>query len=138
MTHTSTVTPDEILKRRQAAAAKAWETMRARRAEQEQAQTSLSHLPIMLVTGEHAGRHVCENCGLPDGARSTPGFQVQITRKAENRFKRDSKATVWVCCRECGVQIIGISTYGKMTSRWPMSLDQFRATIRSAFSKAVN
>jgi hypothetical protein len=139
MGHMSTATAEEITSKRKAAAAKAWETMRANRATQEASQPALRELHIKLVTDSHAGRYVCENCGLPDGCRSTAGCHVQITRKAENRFKRDTKATVWVCSRECGVQIVGVSTYGKQTSRWPMSLDQLRATVRAAFAqKAVN
>jgi hypothetical protein len=138
MGHMSTATPEAIHNKRKEAAAKAWQTMRARRVEQQTAQTSLRQLSSQITLAPvHSGRCVCENCGLPDGARPIPGFQVQVTRKAENRFKRDSKATVWVCSRECGVQILGVSTYGKATSRWPISLEEFRMTVASMFRAAL-
>lgn len=72
----------------------------------------------------------CENCGLPDGCLTEKGSQIQIVRRAENSYKRDSKATVWVCSRECGVQALAISKYGVASYKWPVTLAQFRATVR--------
>lgn len=71
----------------------------------------------------------CENCGLPEGAHAEKGHRIQITREAVNSFKRASKATVWVCSRECGVQALGVSKYGRASCKWPVTLAQFRATV---------
>lgn len=74
----------------------------------------------------------CENCGIAEGALLDAGHRIQITRRAENNFKRESKATVWVCTEECGVQALGVSKYGKASHKWPVTLAQFRATVKRA------
>ena len=76
----------------------------------------------------------CESCGLPEWAVSGEGLPVTITVKAENRFKRDSTKTVWACSEECAVQIYGISKYGKLTSKWPVTRAQLRAIYRKMAS----
>jgi hypothetical protein len=131
-------TIDEITLRRKAAAAKAVATRRANCAECRTTQKPdlrQIELPNQIKAAIGAQNCRCETCGLPDGANSTHGYFVQIVRKAENAFKRDSKATVWVCSRECGVQALAVSAYGALTSRWPVSLDQFRATVSSVFAQ---
>lgn len=70
----------------------------------------------------------CENCGLPEGVTNNKGLRITITRRAENNFKRDTKAAVWVCSRECGIQASGVSQYGASTHKWPVTLAQYRAT----------
>ncbi len=72
----------------------------------------------------------CENCGLPPGALFDQGHRITITRRAENNFKRDSKATVWVCSRECGVQALGVSKYGRASCKWSVTLAQVRAWVK--------
>lgn len=72
----------------------------------------------------------CENCGLPDGAHADKGHRLQITRRAENNFRRDSKTMVWVCSRECGVQALAISQYGIASHKWPVTLAQYRGTVK--------
>ena len=78
--------------------------------------------------------NTCTNCGLPEWAVSGEGLPVTITVKAENRFKRDSTKTVWACSEECAVQTYGISKYGKLTSKWPVTRAQLRAIYRKMTS----
>ena len=78
--------------------------------------------------------NACQSCGLPEWAVSGEGLPVTITVKAENRFKRDSTKTVWACSEECAVQIYGISKYGKLTSKWPVTRAQLRAIYRKTSS----
>ncbi len=70
----------------------------------------------------------CETCGAAEWSAKDGGLTIQITRKAENNFQRDRKLTVWVCCRECGVQALAIAKYGPNTRNWPVTLAQFRST----------
>jgi hypothetical protein len=72
----------------------------------------------------------CENCGLPEGALFDQGQKITITRRAENNYKRDAKALVWVCSGECGVQALGVSKYGHATCKWPVTLAQARASVK--------
>lgn len=73
----------------------------------------------------------CENCGLPAGAlQGDDGHRVVITRQAANRFKRQSKLTVWVCSQECGFQALGVSMYGRATHKWSTTLAQVRTTVK--------
>jgi hypothetical protein len=78
----------------------------------------------------------CENCGLPTGALVGPGTTLKITRKAENKFKRDSQANVWCCSEECAVQQFGISKYGPATHRWGLTLNQVRGQYRRQHAPA--
>lgn len=71
----------------------------------------------------------CHNCGAPQ-TDPTKGRTITITKKAENSFQRNSKITVWTCCKECAVQAIGISKYGPATHRWPITLAQLRAMTK--------
>lgn len=72
----------------------------------------------------------CENCGVPQGALLSEGQTIQITRRAENRFKLDRKTTVWACTDECAIQALAISKYGPATHKWPITLSQFRAVTK--------
>jgi hypothetical protein len=70
----------------------------------------------------------CHNCGLPSDCCSTEGYSLTLERKAANRFRRDSRRTVWCHSEECAVQALAIARYGLPTSRWPITLAQFRAS----------
>ena len=70
----------------------------------------------------------CHNCGLPSDCFMSEGYKIQITRKAENAYGRDSKRTVWCHSKECALQALAIAKYGASTHRWPVTLAQFRAT----------
>lgn len=73
----------------------------------------------------------CENCGLPEGVLDKKdGHRITITRKAANNFKHDSKVSVWVCSFECGVQLLGLSKYGKASNKWPVTLAQYRTVVQ--------
>lgn len=72
----------------------------------------------------------CENCGIPPGAKNSPGETLQIIRPAENAFKGKRKSTVWVCCEECAIQATAVSKYGVATHKWPVTLSQFRTLYR--------
>ena len=71
----------------------------------------------------------CHNCGLPPGTLTNPGLTIQVASKLEYGQKRARKASVWVCCRECAVQALGQAKYGLATSKWPVTLAQFRSTL---------
>jgi hypothetical protein len=71
---------------------------------------------------------VCHNCGLPSDCCSTEGYRLQITRKAENEYRRDSRRTVWCHNKECAIQALAVARYGPSTHRWPITLAQFRST----------
>lgn len=70
----------------------------------------------------------CHNCGLPKGALKNDGREVQVEVRASNGFQRNRKISVWVCTDECGIQALGVSKWGPVTHRWPVTLAQFRAT----------
>lgn len=70
----------------------------------------------------------CENCGLPEYAVNGEGRRLQVTRRAENNFRRDRKVTVWCCSDDCATQTLAVAKYGNRTSTWPITLAQFRAT----------
>jgi hypothetical protein len=72
----------------------------------------------------------CHNCGLPQGTLSSAGRSIQITAKLEYGQKRARKQTVWCCTDECAVQALGQAKYGLATSKWPVTLSQFRSTVR--------
>jgi len=72
--------------------------------------------------------NTCENCGLPSRCVEGEGITIQIEAKAENKFQRTRKRTVWCHSDECAIQCLGLSKYGNDTSRWPITLSQFRAT----------
>jgi len=72
--------------------------------------------------------NACENCGLPSWCVEGDGITIQIEAKAENKFQRTRKRTVWCHSDECAIQCLGLSKYGNDTSRWPITLSQFRAT----------
>lgn len=72
----------------------------------------------------------CDNCGLAEGALVGPGRKIQLTRRASNKFKRDHKVTAWVCSEECGVQALGIAKYGAASREWPVTLAQWRTTVK--------
>jgi hypothetical protein len=72
----------------------------------------------------------CENCGLPPGATNSPGQTIQITRPAENSFKRNTKSTVWCCSEECAVQAYAMSQYGKASHKWELPLSKIRTEYR--------
>ena len=69
----------------------------------------------------------CHNCSMPEGQATDPGRSIVVMGDVRFGDKRPRKATVWVCCDECGVQALGQSKYGKKTFSWPVTLDQFRA-----------
>jgi hypothetical protein len=71
---------------------------------------------------------VCENCGLPSWAVNGSGRSVQMEMKAENRYQRTHRRTVWCHSDECAIQCLAISKYGRASNRWPITLAQFRAT----------
>jgi hypothetical protein len=72
----------------------------------------------------------CETCGLPEGALTTEGRSLTITRRAENGFKRDTKVTVWCCSEDCAIMAEGVSRYGPSASKWPITLPQLKAEMR--------
>ena len=69
----------------------------------------------------------CHNCSMPEGQATDPGRYIVVAGDRRFGDKRPRKCTVWVCCDECGVHALGQSKYGKKTSSWPVTLDQFRA-----------
>jgi hypothetical protein len=69
----------------------------------------------------------CFNCSCPEGAATDPGRQIVVTGDRRYGDKRPRKCTVWCCSDECAIQALGISKYGRKTSAWPITLDQFRA-----------
>jgi hypothetical protein len=70
----------------------------------------------------------CHNCGLPSDCCPSKGYKIQITRKADNEYCRESKRTVWCHSKECALQALAVAKYGPTTHRWPITLAQFRAT----------
>lgn len=70
----------------------------------------------------------CHNCGLPNWSQDKPGLQITVSAPAENKFKRDSRRLVWCHNDECAIQALAVSRYGSDSSRWPITLAQFRAT----------
>jgi hypothetical protein len=72
--------------------------------------------------------NTCHNCGLPSDCSSSEGYTLTIEHRAENKFRRNSRRTVWCHSEECAIQTLAIAKYGLPTYRWPISLSQFRAT----------
>jgi hypothetical protein len=72
----------------------------------------------------------CHNCGMGEGAVAGKGRNIQITLKPENNFQRQRKVSVWVCSDNCAYQALAISKYGPATSKWPVTLAQFRSLTR--------
>lgn len=70
----------------------------------------------------------CHNCGLRSDCCSTEGYSLTLERKATNRFRTDSRRTIWCHSEECAVQALAIARYGLPTYRWPITLAQFRAS----------
>lgn len=70
----------------------------------------------------------CHVCGIPKGALKNEGREVQIELKAANGFQRNRKVSVWTCTDECAIQALAVSKWGPNSSKWPVSLAQFRAT----------
>jgi hypothetical protein len=73
---------------------------------------------------------VCHNCGCPPGALKSAGRSIQVATALEYGQKRARKTTVWVCTDECAVQALGQAKYGTNTCKWPVTLNQFRSTVR--------
>jgi hypothetical protein len=81
------------------------------------------------ATGQASDRRTCENCGLAAWAVREKGIYVTIEDKQEGRFyTRTRRRTVWCHNDECAIQCLGISRYGLATSKWPITLAQFRVT----------
>jgi hypothetical protein len=74
--------------------------------------------------------NTCHNCGLTEWAVTGDGQEVVIQEKPENRFQKSRKRTVWVCGEECSIQTQAISKYGPASSKWPVTLAQFRSLVR--------
>lgn len=68
----------------------------------------------------------CHNCGLPKGEK--PGRDVQLTLRSDGHFRRERRVTVWCHDDECAIEAMAIARYGLDTSKWPITLAQFRAT----------
>jgi len=75
-----------------------------------------------------AVEHICENCGLPAWAVTGAGISVSVETKPENRYRRTRKRTVWCHDDECAIQCLAVARYGRASSKWPITLAQFRAT----------
>ena len=72
---------------------------------------------------------------MPEWAVEGPGISVKITVKAENRFKRASTKTAWCHSEECAIQTLAVAKYGPASSKWPVTLAQFRTLNRAAVTK---
>ena len=71
----------------------------------------------------------CHMCGIPDGGTDR-GRVVEVIGKAQFGDKRARKSTVWVCSNECAHQALAVSKYGPASSKWPVTLAQFRKLNR--------
>ena len=78
----------------------------------------------------------CENCGVFDDVIFNKGVDVEITRRAENKFKRDSHVTVWCCSSACALQSQARARYGEASYKWPISLAKFAGVLKSAVTRA--
>lgn len=67
----------------------------------------------------------CHMCGLPSWPIAEPGFSVKLRIKAETRFQRDRRPTVWCCSPSCAIQSLAVAEMGPVTHKWPISLAQF-------------
>jgi hypothetical protein len=83
---------------------------------------------MIEVEVETKSRRTCENCGLPSWEVTSDGIVIEIEDNAENKFQRTRKRSVWCHSDECAIQTLMLSKYGKDTSRFPITLAQFRAT----------
>src|SRR5438128_1134153 len=80
-----------------------------------------------MLIEDFAKKRTCENCGLPSWAVIGAGVSIAIEDRSENRFKRTRKRTVWCHNEECAIQCLAVARYGRASSKWPITLAQFRA-----------
>jgi hypothetical protein len=83
----------------------------------------------------------CENCGIPKGSYSHPGYMLKLAFSHERHIPgrmRHAKRTVWTCSPDCAVQTAFIAQFaaakrvGKETVEWPMSLREYTARMNAA------
>jgi len=70
---------------------------------------------------------ICHSCGLRSSACTGAGFATKIRSRAENKFRRDRKITVWCCSRGCAIQANAIADMGPASHKWPVTLAQYSA-----------
>jgi hypothetical protein len=76
----------------------------------------------------------CENCGIPKGSYSRPGFMLtlQFMPHVGEKWKRQQTRTVWTCGSQCAVQTMAIAAMGLPSHKWPMSLKEFTSQMQAA------
>lgn len=71
----------------------------------------------------------CESCGIPWGTYSVKGYNIPVVHRAENKFQRDSKRTVWCCSQRCAVIALAVSAMGPSSHDWPITLKEFTGRL---------
>jgi hypothetical protein len=70
----------------------------------------------------------CHNCGLPADCITGGGVKVTLDVRAQGKYQRDRKQTVWCHSEECAIQALAIALYGPEMHKWPITLAEFRST----------
>lgn len=80
----------------------------------------------------------CENCGIPEGAYSHPGYWLRLKFRPQTYDVRQVPRTVWVCGSDCAVQTMFIATVPKTVGpgkdgivKWQMSLKEFTSQMQA-------
>jgi len=73
----------------------------------------------------------CENCGIPEGACTTPGesLTLKFMPRPGEKWKMQHRRTVWVCGSACALQARAIAAMGLPTHKWPMTLKEFASQL---------
>ena len=93
------------------------------------------------VTSIVAGRTglTCENCGLPSDVIASKGFVFTLETRPDNKYQhRSTKHKVWCCSKECTIQALAQNKYGVATSKWPVTLAEFRQMEGNPFVRGLD
>jgi hypothetical protein len=76
----------------------------------------------------------CENCGIPQGTYSQPGYwlTLQFMPQVGGKWTRQQKRTVWTCGSACAVQTMAIAAMGLPSHKWHMTLKEFTSQMEAA------
>lgn len=76
----------------------------------------------------------CENCGIPEGSYTAPGYRItpQFMPRVGEKWTRQQKHSVWVCGSACAVQIMAIAAMGFPSHKWPMTLAEFTSQMEAS------